>query len=308
MKTERLDKLVTLQHPERSRGYWQAEIESGRVTINGEVVTKPALRLDTEAEIFVVTPEATEEAAKLPDPKLHILYEDDAIIVLNKQRGVIVHPADRQKSGTLADALRTHFPAIAEALYDPDNPVSHTRPGIVHRLDRNTTGVLVVAKTPKALKFLAKEIIAHRMQKYYMALVHGHLPEEITVDKPLGRSPSNRQVITIQKDGKPSVSKFIPRQNFTLLGQPVAFITAMPITGRTHQLRVHLKSISRPVLGDPVYTTSAARALSDQLGLTSQLLHAETLRFRHPLTREYVEFSAELPDQFSRVLTQCQQA
>lgn len=302
----RLDKLVALKHPERSRAYWQAEIETGNVTVNGVVVTKPAFKVNTEVKIGVVAPEEAEAAAKLPDPELHTLYEDGTILVLNKQRGVIVHPADRQKSGTLVDALKTHFPEISQAVYDPLSQVSQARPGIVHRLDRNTTGVMVIAKTPQALKFLAKEIIAKRMQKSYVALVYGHMNEEITVDKPLGRSDRNRQVITIKNGGRPSVSKFIPRQNFTLLDQPVALITAKPITGRTHQLRVHLKSISRPVLGDPVYTTSAARALSDKLNLTSQLLHAETLRFRHPVAREYVEFSAPLPDDFQRVLTQCQ--
>ncbi len=304
--TERLDRVLAKQHPEHSRGFWQKQIAAGRVSVDGSIIIEPDFPLaeDSELTLSDIPAEAAAETATVkPAPALDVLHEDEAIIVLNKAAGVVVHPAHAHTNGgTLVDALLKRWPAMSQAVFDPTNAISLLRPGIVHRLDQDTSGVIVVAKTTASLRFLAKELEAHRFFKQYIALVHGRVDEATTINKPLGRHAKNRKLMAVTAAGKPAVTRIQPCALLEFGGQTLSAVIAEPVTGRTHQLRVHLKSISRPVLGDRTYTTAGCRELSSQLGLTRQALHAASLRLRHPQSREYMVFQAPLPIDFRSAL------
>lgn len=218
---------------------------------------------------------------------LDIVYEDADLVVVNKPRGMVVHPAAGNYRGTLVNALLNHcrdLSGINRAL----------RPGIVHRLDKDTTGLLVVAKNDTAHLDLACQIKERRVKRQYLALVHGHPPQEGTVDAPIGRHPVHRKKMAVEpRHGRPAVTHFRVLERYP----GYALVEARLETGRTHQVRVHMAYIGHPLLGDPVYAPRRPR-----LGLAGQALHACTLGFRHPRTGEYLEFRAPLPRDFEEVL------
>jgi 23S rRNA pseudouridine1911/1915/1917 synthase len=221
---------------------------------------------------------------------LHIVFEDEYLLVLNKPPGLTVHPGAGRVSGTLANALVAHLPAV-RGVGPP------LRPGIVHRLDRDTSGLLVVAKTPAALRALQQAVASHTVERRYLALVHGAVrPDEGTIDAPIGRHPRRRTKMAVVAGARHAVTHYRVVERFAW----GTLVDARLLTGRTHQIRVHFASQGHPVVGDAVY---GGRRLRGGPDASRQLLHAYRLAFEHPFTGAKLEFDAPLPDDFAAVLT-----
>ena len=288
---ERLDAFLAGRVEDLTRSAAQKLLEKGAVTIAG----RPAKKNEK------TTPGMTVEI-ELPDPEpidvlpqnipLDVVYEDADVIVINKPVGLVVHPAPGHPDGTLVNALLYH---CGDSLSGINGQL---RPGIVHRIDRDTSGLIIAAKNDKAHLALAEQLQDHSLARVYEAVVHGNFREdEGTVDAPIGRHPIDRKKMAIdRKDGRRAVT------HWTVLGRYNGFthIQCRLETGRTHQIRVHMASIGHPLVGDPVYGGNR-KSLP---GLTGQCLHARKLRFVHPSTRELVEVECPLPDWFERVLRQ----
>jgi len=287
----RLDVFLT-QEADLTRSAAQKLIESGDVEIAGGTATKN-YKLRPGDTVLVTLPEPQGLAAAPENIPVEIVHEDDAVIVVNKAQGMVVHPAAGHEGGTLVNALLYHAGGRLSAI----NGV--VRPGIVHRIDKDTSGILVVAKTNEAHLSLAEQIKEHSVTRCYFALACGKFPEtEFTVDKPIGRHPKDRKKMAIvEKGGRHAVT------HFTVLRQYAgcALLCCRLETGRTHQIRVHLASMGRPVVGDPLYGVKND-TLAKKYALTGQLLHAALLGFIHPETQAYKEFSAPLPPHFTKVL------
>ena len=273
----RLDKYVCEKRPELSRTRVQKLIAGGYVTVN-ERVAKAGHKLDIGDRLKVIIP-PTPQSTVVPEAiPLNIIYEDDDLLVVDKPAGLAVHPAPGHPSHTLVNAILSHFPHLA-ALSDS------MRPGIVHRLDKDTSGVMLVAKNSVAQADLSDQFKAHSVAKAYLVLVKGHLtPENGVIEAPIGRDSRNRKRMAVVAGGREArteyrVIRFIG--DYTLL-------EVRPETGRTHQIRVHLSAIGYPVVGDKVYGVKSAY-------LSRQFLHACRLGFKLPSTGEYVEFTSELP-------------
>ena len=293
----RLDAYLASQIEGWSRARLQRLIENEDVLVNGRVV-KPSykLREQDEIEVELITP-ATDrfEPENIP---IEIVYEDETLLVVNKPAGLVVHPAAGTPSGTLANALAYHLQQL------PGGGTS-LRPGIVHRLDRDTSGLLVVAKTEAALENLSDQFRDRTVFKSYVALVHGRvLPTSGRIDQPLARDPSNRTRMAVVRGGRNALTLYHVRrsfQRFTLLDVELK-------TGRTHQIRVHLAWLKHPVVGDETYgagrdnTIQDARLRARIRHLNRQFLHAEKLGFTHPDTGEFVKFESPLPQELSDVL------
>ena len=281
---ERLDRFVALRCPELSRSYIQKLIEEGWIAVNGNLA-KPALRLKTGDRVTITQPPPEPSPLTPEYIPLSVHYQDDDIIVVDKPAGMTTHPAPGSHSGTLVNALLGLLPRLAEA----DNP---ERPGIVHRLDRDTSGLIVVAKNRKALETLSNQFKSRRVKKVYLALVKGKVkPDRGLIDAPVGRDPVHRKKMAVVSSGRAAqtayrVLRYLP--GYTLL-------EIRPETGRTHQIRVHLAEIGYPVVGDATYG-----AKSDLVG--RQFLHAYRLTFRLPSTGEQVTFTTRLPDDLKAAL------
>ncbi len=275
-----------------TRSAAQKLIDSGDVTVSGKIEGKNyKLRLgDT---VSVVLPEAKELEAQPEDLPIHIVYEDDSVIVVNKAQGMVVHPAAGHDGGTLVNALLYHAKGRLSAI----NGV--IRPGIVHRIDKDTSGILVVAKTNEAHLSLAEQIKEHSVSREYFCLAYGNFKEmEFTVDRPIGRHPKDRKKMAIvSSGGRKAVTHVTVVRQF----DGCALLRCRLETGRTHQIRVHLSSLGHPVVGDPVYGVKTDK-IAKKNALAGQLLHAALLGFKHPKTGDYVEFSAPLPAYFQSVL------
>lgn len=285
----RIDRYLSGELPEHSRTFLQKLIENGQVLNNGEPVrSKTLVQAGDVIDITIPQPQPLKiEAEDIP---LDILYEDDDVIVINKPKGMVVHPAPGHYTGTLVNALLYHCKGHLSGI----NGVA--RPGIVHRIDRDTTGVLVVAKTDEAHRSLAAQLAVHSMTRRYEALVYNAFPvEEGVIDKPLGRDPKDRKKFAVVMGGRRAVTHYKVLED---LGQ-YAYIRCRLETGRTHQIRVHMASIGHPLLGDSVY--GPARS---PFHLQGQCLHAKILGFEHPRTHEYMEFEAPLPGYFEDLLRQ----
>ncbi len=287
----RLDVFVSEQFG-LTRSAAQKLLEDGNVFVNGEVAAKK-YKMKAQDEVRVEKPEPRVIDASPQNIPLDILYEDDDVIVVNKPQGMVVHPAAGNPDGTLVNALMYHTGGKLSAI----NGV--IRPGIVHRIDKDTSGILVVAKNNNAHLALAEQIKAHSVTREYFCLIHGGVSwEELTVDKPIGRDPKDRKkMLAGAKDGRSAVTHFFVETRF----RGYTLIRCRLETGRTHQIRVHLKSIGKHIVGDPVYGLKEdilARANS----ICGQLLHAGKLGFMHPRTNTYVEFTQELPDYFLCIL------
>jgi len=285
----RIDKFLSEHMEDRSRSYIQKIIKDGKVTVNGKTV-KSNYKIGIGDAISVVVPEPEQLDIVPEDIPLDILYEDSDIIVINKGKGMVVHPSLGHYSGTVVNGLLHHCKGQLSGI----NGVM--RPGIVHRIDMNTTGVIVVCKNDKAHSCIAEQLKEHSITREYHAIVYHHFSNaEGKVDAPIGRHPIERKKMAVNpKNGKRAVTHYQLIEN---LKQNFAYIKCHLETGRTHQIRVHMASIQHPLLGDDVYGPKHS-----SYHLQGQVLHAKTLGFLHPTTKEYVEFSAPLPDYFAELL------
>ena len=291
-ENERLDKFLAAIFPERSRTYFSKLIKEGHVTMDQKVL-KANYRLHTDDLITVETPPA-EQVAILPENiPLDILYEDDALLVVNKPKGMVVHPSAGHYSGTLVNAVMYH---CRDELSGINGVI---RPGIVHRIDKDTTGSLIVCKTDAAHLHIAEQIKNHSCNRRYRGIVIGNLAEDTgTVTGAIGRDPKDRKKMAVnEKNGKPAVTHYRVLERF---GNYTYMEFALE-TGRTHQIRVHMASIGHPLLGDEVY---GGRHVNGKWHLQGQTLHAMHLGFIHPVTGEFLEINAELPEYFEKILAE----
>lgn len=284
----RLDKVISSEEPSLSRSTVQKLIEDGAVTVNGKTAVK-SLKLKGGETVTVMIPDPVELKAVPQDIPVEIVYEDDDLLVVNKPKGMVVHPAAGNPDKTLVNALLFHCKGRLSSI----NGV--VRPGIVHRIDKDTSGLLIVAKNDFSHGHLAEQIKEHSFTRIYKAVVIGKMPkEEGTVNVPLGRSRNDRK--------KQAVNGLNPREAVTHY-KVIEHFSGYDLcsfrleTGRTHQIRVHCAHLGHPVAGDFVYGPP-----KNSFGLEGQCLHAETIGFIHPATNEYMEFSAPLPDYFINVL------
>ncbi len=280
----RLDKFVGEKCLELSRTQAQKLIADGYITVNSRVA-KSSLKLEISDKIDVVIPPTPPSPLSPEAIPLNILYEDDDLLVVDKPAGLAVHPAPGHPGHTLVNAILSHFPHLADIS-------DSLRPGIVHRLDKDTSGVMLVAKNQIAQANLINQFKTRAIVKAYLVLVKGRLtPERGIIEAAIGRDPSNRKRMAVVTEGREArtqyrVIKYI--DDYTLL-------EVIPETGRTHQIRVHLSAIGYPVVGDPVYGVKSPH-------LSRQFLHASRLGFKLPSTGEYVEFTSELPSDLAKAL------
>ena len=290
----RLDVFVS-EMGEMTRSAAQKLIEDENVTVNGKPSAKNyKLRLGDRVEAQI--PEAELLSVEPENIPLDILYEDDDVIVVNKAQGMVVHPAAGNTSRTLVNALMHHASGRLSAI----NGV--IRPGIVHRIDKDTSGVLVVAKNNEAHLSLAEQIKEHSVKREYICLINeGVKADEFTVDKPIGRSKKDRKKMAIDPEGRHAITHFTVLERY----EGATLLKCRLETGRTHQIRVHLSSLGCHIVGDPVYGLKKDH-LAERNHISGQLLHAGVLGFVHPKTNEYMEFKAELPDYFQQTLNNLQ--
>ncbi len=287
----RLDVFLSEQ-ADMTRSAAQKLIESGNVLVSEKIVGKN-YKLKAGDAVSVILPEAKELAAQPENLPVEIVYEDDQVIVVNKAQGMVVHPAAGHDGGTLVNALLYHAKGRLSAI----NGV--IRPGIVHRIDKDTSGILVVAKTNDAHLSLAEQIKEHTVSREYFCLAYGNFKETtFIVNRPIGRHPKDRKkMAVVSSGGREAVTHVSVLCQF----DGCALLKCRLETGRTHQIRVHLSSLGHPVVGDPVYGVKTDK-IAKKNALAGQLLHAALLGFVHPKTGEYVEFSAPLPEHFQKVL------
>lgn len=292
-KGDRIDKYIAERLEEEgiggiSRTQVQEWIKAGAVTVDGQVV-KANYKLAGGESVVADVPEA-EEPEILPEPiPLDVVYEDADVIVINKPRGMVVHPAPGHSSGTVVNGLMHHCTDLSGI-----NGV--LRPGIVHRIDKDTTGLLMSAKNDLAHVSLAEQLKEHSVSRTYIALVHGNMPhDQGTVDAPIGRDAQDRKLFAVtERNSKTAVTHFTVLER---IGGDFTLLELKLETGRTHQIRVHMKYIGYPLAGDPVYGRSKTVALN------GQALHAAALGFTHPRSGERLSFEVPLPDDFQHVLT-----
>lgn len=282
---DRIDKVISTLDPEWSRSQVQIWIKDGNVLVNGATVkTNYKCSLNDRLEITIPDPEDLDVVPEQMD--LEIFYEDKDVLVVNKPKGMVVHPAPGHLSGTLVNGLMAHCTDLSGI-----NGVM--RPGIVHRIDKDTSGLLMVAKNDLAHESLVNQLVAKTVTRKYKAIVHGSIPHDFgTIDAPLGRDTKDRQSMTVVDNGKHAVTHF----NVIERLKDFTFVECQLETGRTHQIRVHMKYIGYPLAGDPKYGPKKT------LDIGGQALHAGLLGFNHPRTGEYIEFEAPLPAYMEELL------
>lgn len=283
----RLDGFLNEQIESMSRNYAQKLIEEGKVTVNGQSIIKKNYKLKTDdvVEIDMPEPEILDIVAE--DIPLDIVYEDDDVMIINKPQGMVVHPAPGNYSGTLVNAIMFHTDNLSSI-----NGV--IRPGIVHRIDKDTSGLLMVAKNNIAHNALSEQLKDHSSTREYMAIVHGNIRDDSgTINAPIARHPKNRLKNAVVQGGRESVTHFFVEERF---GQ-FTLVRLRLETGRTHQIRVHMAYIGHPLLGDELYGPKKSKIKHE-----GQLLHAKKIGFIHPTTQEYVEFDSVLPEYFEAIL------
>ena len=285
-RNTRLDVFLTGRFAQFTRSRLKNLIGEGQVTVNGKQA-KSGQKLEPGDAVELNVPELREVEAKPEDIPLDIVYEDSSLMVINKPRGLVVHPAAGNESGTLVNAL-LHY------CHDLSGIAGEIKPGIVHRLDKDTTGLLVVAKTDSAHLSLSEQISQKTANRIYLALVEGNVSADLgRIEAALGRSRTDRKKIAVTEDGRQAATKYFVLERFA----GITLVEAHLETGRTHQIRVHMKHIGHPVVGDRVYGIRHQR-----FNLVGQLLHAARLEFTHPETGERMKFEAPLPDDFQKVL------
>lgn len=285
----RLDQLLSRRFPNHSRTYFQYLIEKGSVLVNGKKIKKrEEPKCGDEIEVcFLLTPEISLEPEEIP---LDILYEDEEILAINKPAGMVVHPAVGHPSKTFVNALLFYCKQLQHI------KGTDLRPGIVHRLDKETSGVLLAAKTSDMHALLIQLFSNREIEKHYLALCMGN-PGAGTIDAPIGRHPVHRKEMAIVSEGGRAA---ISHYKTLKIKDNLSLVDIHPITGRTHQIRVHMKACNTPILGDPVYGSTSANL---KYGAERQLLHAHTLSFKHPRTQKQVLLTAPLPEDFLTHLT-----
>ncbi|WZL75018.1 RluA family pseudouridine synthase [Clostridiaceae bacterium 35-E11] len=285
---KRLDIYLSNQLEDMSRSFIQKLIDQGSVTINGEKNTLKKYKVKENDIVEIKIPKPKQLKVEPENLPLDIVFEDEDLLVVNKPQGMVVHPAPGNYHGTLVNALLYHCTTLSSI-----NGV--IRPGIVHRIDKDTSGLLMVAKNDKAHQSLAAQLKEHSINRIYIALVHGNIKEEQgTIHTLIGRHPNDRlKMAVVQKNGKESITHFSVLKRF---GE-YTLIQAKLETGRTHQIRVHMAYIHHPLVGDPVYGPK-----NQKFRLHGQALHAQTLGFIHPRKGRLMEFKADLPDYFKKLL------
>ena len=284
---DRLDVYLADQFVDMSRSYIQKIIKDKKVTVNGKI-EKAKYLVKEEDKIVIEIPKPKVLEVVPQDIPIEIVYEDDDIIIVNKPQGMVVHPAPGNYEGTLVNAILYHCKGNLSSI----NGV--IRPGIVHRIDKDTSGILMIAKNNNAHNCLAEQLKDHSITREYEFICHGVFKEDnVTVDRPIGRNPKDRLKMAIVPNGKRAVTHFEVIERFN----GYTHVRARLETGRTHQIRVHAMSINHPLVGDPVYGPK-----NSKIKLNGQALHAKKLGFIHPTTKEYIEFDSELPDYFQKLL------
>lgn len=288
----RLDKVITILNPELSRSMIQKMLEEGSILVNGKK-EKASYKTKLNDKIEVEEVIAKEIELKAQDIPVEVIYEDTDIIVVNKPKGMVVHPANGNPDGTLVNAIMN---ICKDSLSGIGGEI---RPGIVHRIDKDTSGLLIIAKNDKAHINLSEQIKNREITKKYVALARGVIKENnATIDMPIGRSDKDRKKMAVRKDGKNAITHFdvIKRYNgYTYLDIKID-------TGRTHQIRVHLAEIGYPIVGDTVYSNGR-----NPFGVEGQMLHAKSLEFKHPTTGKIMHLEAPLPKYFEEVLSKLEE-
>jgi 23S rRNA pseudouridine1911/1915/1917 synthase len=283
----RIDKAVSLKDKDLSRAAVQRMIEEGNILVNSKN-TKMAYKISLGDEITIIKEEPKEIEIKAEDIPLDIIYEDDDILVVNKQKGLVVHPGNGNPDGTLVNAIMNKCKDSLSGIG------GEIRPGIVHRIDKDTSGLLIIAKNDKAHINMSEQIKNHEVKKTYIALVRGKTKEnQATIDMPIARSNKDRTKMAVSKNGKNAITHFEVIERF--LGYTLLKINIE--TGRTHQIRVHLSQIGYPIVGDFVYSNG-----KNPFGVQGQMLHSSELEFRHPITGKELKLQAQLPEYFEEVL------
>lgn len=288
----RLDLFLTTEHAEYSRSHVQKLISDGKVTVNGKL-RKANYKLSAGDVVEMEIPEAVEVEVLPEDLPLDVLYEDKDIIVINKPRGMVVHPAAGVFTGTLVNALLFHCT-------DLSGINGELRPGIVHRLDKDTSGVMVAAKSDRAHVSLAQQIKDKEAKRIYHAVVYGNIKEEAGIVKgDIGRHPTDRKRMAIvAENGKPAVTHFKVLERFG----DYTLVECRLETGRTHQIRVHMTHIGHPLVGDPKYGTGTSGKRKDNFSIQGQALHSKSLTLIHPITGRELTFDTELPEDMQKIL------
>lgn len=283
----RIDRYISDNIDSLTRSYLQKMIKEGCVTANGKPV-KPSYSLKAGDQIAFTLPESIEPNIEAEDISLDIIYEDEDLLIVNKPKDMVVHPAAGHYTGTLVNAIMFHCKGNLSGI----NGVM--RPGIVHRIDKDTSGSLIICKNDLAHNGIAEQLKDHSIKRIYHAIVYGELTEDGTVDKPIGRDPKDRLKMAVVPNGKSAVTHFHVLKQL----KGYTYISCRLETGRTHQIRVHMASIGHPILGDDVYASGRKTSIKCQ----GQTLHAKTIGFTHPRTGEYMEFDTELPQYFQHLL------
>ncbi|MCD8843275.1 RluA family pseudouridine synthase [Staphylococcus gallinarum] len=283
---QRIDKVLPELNSEWSRTQIQDWIKLSLVTVNGKVV-KSNYKVKLNDQINVTEKEVVETDIKPENLNLDIYYEDDDVAVVYKPKGMVVHPSAGHYSGTLVNGLMYQ-------MKDLSGINGEIRPGIVHRIDKDTSGLLMIAKNDIAHRGLVEQLVDKSVNRKYVALVHGNIPHDYgTIDAPIGRNKNDRQSMDVVDDGKEAVTHFNVLEHF----KHYTLVECQLETGRTHQIRVHMKYIGFPLVGDPKYGPKKT------LDIGGQALHAGVIGFEHPVTGEYIEKTAELPSEFEQLLT-----
>ena len=283
----RLDKVIPMLDEDITRVMSQKLLSDGKILVNNKQ-EKPSYKVKISDKIEIEYEKPKEAKLKPEDIPLNVIYEDNDIIIINKEKGMVVHPGNGNPDGTLANAI------MARCKDSLSGIGGEIRPGIVHRIDKDTSGVIVVAKNDKAHLNISNQIKEHKTTKTYLALVRGSIKEnEATINMPIGRSTRDRKKMAVDKKGKEAVTHFKVLKRY----EDYTYIEVVIETGRTHQIRVHMSEIGYPIVGDTTYSNG-----KNKFGVEGQMLHAYKIKFVHPTTGKEVEYTAELPKYFKDIL------
>jgi len=302
----RLDQFLLQENPDYSRSYFSDLIKKGSVAVNNEE-RKPSYRLKTGDTVeYKLTEKTSLGPIKPVNIPLNIIFEDENVLVVNKPAGLVVHPAVGHHNDTLVNALTHSYPQVSKAVYDDENELSVSRPGLVHRLDKDTSGVLIVAKNTKSMIFLANQIQDRKAKKVYLALCAGWPPiSSGRLYNNLGRNLKNRKIYTEvgSEKGREAISNYqVKKNHLTSKNERVSLIEFQIETGRTHQIRTQAKMAGFPIIGDQAYSTKESEAVSNHLGVKRQMLHASSLTILLPGAKIAQKFEVAVPSDFEQII------